>query len=228
MIHVQTTTERTLPEKILLAAYALEEGGQSPFTAEALTVRVWERFPRTFGLRGFHDRHPDSNKVLTSLMGEKGLAKRGWLAKVGQKLYELTHKGRQVVRQLLQAPEGGNLPDEPIRLDPADDRLLQQLLDGPAVDKYRHDRREDWTFADACRFWGLTEAHHGPAVDHQVEMTQARIADCARRIGLGEAVLSNGRCVTADDTTLLDEVHESLHDRFTRHLALLRHRRMQR
>ena len=34
-------------------------------------------------------------------MGEKGLARRGWLVKMGQKLYALTRDGRQVVRRLL-------------------------------------------------------------------------------------------------------------------------------
>src|SRR6202451_278429 len=89
----------TVPEKILLAAFELEEQGQSPFSAEALVVAAWQKFPRTFGLKGYSDQYPDSNKILTSIMGEKGLARRGWLAKMGQKLYSLTRDGRQVVRR---------------------------------------------------------------------------------------------------------------------------------
>src|SRR6516164_2489687 len=80
-----TISDCTLPEKILLAASTLEERGTVPFTAEALIVAVWERYPQSFGLKGFEERHPDSNKVLSALMGEKGLAKRGWLHKAGQK-----------------------------------------------------------------------------------------------------------------------------------------------
>ena len=89
--------ECTVPEKILLAAHQLEKQGQSPFSAEALIVASWQRFPRTFGLKGYADQYPDSNKVLSSIMGERGLARRGWLAKMGQKLYALTKEGRQVV-----------------------------------------------------------------------------------------------------------------------------------
>ena len=33
----------TVPEKILLAAEQLEQQGQTPFTAEMLTVAVWKR-----------------------------------------------------------------------------------------------------------------------------------------------------------------------------------------
>src|SRR5262249_11209814 len=93
--------ECTVPEKILLAADNLEKQGQSPFSAEALIVASWQKFPRTFGLKGYADQHPDSNKILSSIMGEKGLARRGWLVKMGQKMYALTREGRGVVRRVL-------------------------------------------------------------------------------------------------------------------------------
>src|SRR5580692_4285000 len=102
---VDTVVECTVPEKILIAASELEQHGQSPFSAEALIVASWQKFPRTFGLKGYADQYPDSNKVLTSIMGEKGLAKRGWLVKMGQKLYALTRDGRQVVRRLMHEDE---------------------------------------------------------------------------------------------------------------------------
>src|SRR4029078_2310745 len=87
---ITNVEEFTVPEKILMAADHLEKQGQSPFSAEALIVASWQQFPKTFGLRGYTDLYPDSNKVLSSIMGEKGLARRGWLSKMGQKLYALT------------------------------------------------------------------------------------------------------------------------------------------
>src|SRR5436305_11822319 len=106
--------EFTVPEKILLAADTLDKQGQSPFSAEALIVASWQKFPKTFGLKGFAEQYPDSNKILSSIMGEKGLARRGWLVKMGQKLYALTKEGRQVVRRVLlqeeeQAPAGATI-----------------------------------------------------------------------------------------------------------------------
>src|SRR5947207_316944 len=97
--------ECTVPEKILLAAHHLEEQGQSPFSAEALIVASWQKFPKSFGLKGYTDQYPDSNKVLSSIMGERGLARRGWLAKMGQKLYSLTREGRHVVVRLQKGGE---------------------------------------------------------------------------------------------------------------------------
>lgn len=92
---IEVIAEYTVPEKILLAASVLETRGETPFTAEALIVCSWKGYPVTFGLKGFADQHPDSNKILASIMGEKGLAKKGWLQKVGQKLYILTEDGRK-------------------------------------------------------------------------------------------------------------------------------------
>src|SRR5207245_1609489 len=98
---VHTVAECTVPEKILLAASQLGKDGQTTFTAEALIVTSWQKFPKTFGLKGYDELYPDSNKILSSIMGEKELARRGWLVKMGQKLYALTREGRQVVRRLL-------------------------------------------------------------------------------------------------------------------------------
>src|SRR5207237_3082659 len=97
----------TVTEKILLASFQLEQEGQSPFSAEALIVACWQKFPRTFGLKGYTDLYPDSNKVLSSIMGERGLTRRGWLVKMGQKLYALTREGRHVTARLAQ---GGEAP----------------------------------------------------------------------------------------------------------------------
>src|SRR5467141_1793873 len=102
---VNVVAECNVPEKIILAASQLEDEGQSPFSAEALIVGAWQKFPKTFGLKGYADQYPDSNKILTSIMGEKGLARRGWLAKMGQKLYTLTREGRNVVRRVMQQEE---------------------------------------------------------------------------------------------------------------------------
>src|SRR6516162_10126661 len=148
--------ECTVPEKILLAAHQLEEEGQSPFSAEALIVYCWQKFPRTFGLKGYADLYPDSNKVLSSIMGVKGLANRGWLVKMGQKLYSLTRDGREIVRHIL---EGGEPPagKGPVRLTRDQEKFLHNMFDSQAVEKYIEGRRPELNFGDACRFWDINE-----------------------------------------------------------------------
>src|SRR5260370_39289790 len=155
---VNVVAECTLPEKILLAAHQLEESGQSPFSAEALIVGVWQKYPNTFGLKGYAEQYPDSNKVLSSIMGEKGLAKRGWLVKMGQKLYTLSRDGRQVVRRLMQGDEEEpKVSSGPVHISRDQDKLLNALFGTTALEKFQEGRKQEWTFADACRFWNSTE-----------------------------------------------------------------------
>ena len=139
---MNVVAECTLPEKILLAAHQLDEAGQSPFSAEALIVTAWQKYPVTFGLKGYAELYPDSNKVLASIMGEKGLAKRGWLIKVGQKMYTLSREGKQVVRRLLQGDEAPPTPKSSsssssssggIHIPKDQDKLLNTLFGATAA-----------------------------------------------------------------------------------------------
>jgi len=213
----------TVPEKILLAAYQLEKDGQSPFSAEALIVASWEKFPKTFGLKGYGDLHPDSNKVLSSIMGEKGLARRGWLIKMGQKLYALTKEGKTAIGRLQLG--GEPLPvDLPPKLTREQDRLILSLFAASAVEKFEENRKPELTFADACRFWGVTENMRGEALDLRLNRFAVQLLDLDRLVGTGSVELSNGRLITADDLGVLSEVNHYLQERFGRHLTLLRSR----
>jgi hypothetical protein len=221
---VNTVTECTVPEKILLAAFQLEQQGQSPFSAEALIVASWQKFPRTFGLKGYMDQHPDSNKVLSCIMGERGLARRGWLAKMGQKLYTLTREGRQVVQRLQAGGEQPATSSAPVKMQRDQEKYLLGLFSSTAVQKFEEGLKDELTFADACRFWGITENLHGEALTARLDRLRAVLAETERTLGAGSAELSNGRSISRDDISLLTAVHEYLEDRFARHLTLLRNR----
>jgi hypothetical protein len=222
---VNTVADRTVSEKILLAAHQLEEDGQSPFSAEALIVAAWQKFPRTFGLKGYADLYPDSNKVLSSIMGVKGLARRGWLTKMGQKLYSLTASGRQVIRRLAE----GEVPvaavkDEPRKLTRDQEKFLLGLFATSALEKFDEGRKGELTFADACRYWGITENTHGETLTSRLSRQRIQLADLERVLNRGDSELSNGRSVSAQDVSHLTDVHQYLEERFARHLNLLRNR----
>src|SRR6516225_2503817 len=139
-----------------MAAYQLEQEGQSPFSAESLIVASWQKFPRTFGLKGYAELYPDSNKVLSSIMGEKGLARRGWLVKMGQKLYSLTSGGRHAVQRLLEGGEPVSLKG-PSKLTREQEKFLASLFESTALEKFDEGRKPEITFGDACRYWGISE-----------------------------------------------------------------------
>jgi hypothetical protein len=214
----------TVPEKILVAADQLETQGNTPFTAEALIVAVWEKFPKTFGLKGFAELHPDSNKVLSSLMGEKGLARRGWLVKTGMKMYALTREGRRVIRRVTL--QEGDEPESPKlqRLSRDLERFVISLLDSSAYQKFEENRKAELTFADACRFWGITENMKGDQLDEKISLAQRHLVELDRFFAETDAELSSGRVLTAGDIRVLTNIHRHMEDRFERHLNLLRSR----
>jgi hypothetical protein len=214
----------TVPEKILLAAENLEKQGQSPFTAEMLIVASWQRFPSTFGLKGFAEKHPDSNKILSSIMGEKGLARRGWLVKMGQKLYALTRDGRNVIRRMMDQEEEAPAAGTVHRMNREHERFLKVLFDSSAVQKFEGNRKQDLTFADACRFWSVTENMKGDHLEDRLEEMDKTLAEMDRILADADSETSGGRVVTAGDIRVMTNIHRYMQDRFERHLNLLRKR----
>lgn len=219
-----------MPEKILLSAHDLEKAGESPFSAESLIVASWKRYPNTFGLKGFAEHYPDSNKILASIMGEKGLAKKGWLLKVGQKMYVLTADGKKAV-QRLQAGEGP--PPPPPRPTPTPafkgmplelDSLLVRLLDSEALYKHLEDRKQDITFGDALQFWGLGEKAKSDEIDQQMGTGRRQMEESKKKLEKGSLTLSNGRSISQEDVAMLGHLHSYLQERFSRHLNLMRQR----
>jgi hypothetical protein len=95
--------ELTTLKKVLIAAATLD-GDKLTFSAEDVIVRAWKVFPESFGLNGYRDAHPDSNRVLAKLMGSVGLCGRGWLEQTNTKTYRLTPAGRKVARSLGWSP----------------------------------------------------------------------------------------------------------------------------
>jgi hypothetical protein len=219
-----TAASCTVSEMILLAAAELEEKGQSPFSAEALVVAAWQKFPDTFGLKGFAEQYPDSNKVLASIMGQKGLARRAWLAKMGQKRYALTREGRQAARHLRDDSEEAPAPPQVITLARDQDKFLRGLFASTAWQKFHEGRKTELSFADASRFWDLTESLQGAALDARLERFANSLTALKRLIGRGSATLSNGHSVGADDVVRLGQLHTFLEGRFTSLLTLLRNR----
>jgi len=214
----------TVPEKILLAADQLDKTGQSPFSAEALTVAAWQKFPKTFGLKGYTELHPDNNKVLAAIMGEKGLARRGWLVKMGQKLYALTREGRFVVRKVSLDEDEPLSNGSASRLSREQEKFVTGLLDSSAVQKFEENRKADLTFADACRFWGVTENMRGEALDSRLQQLEHQLSDLDRLLVENDAEMSSGRALSAGDIRVLTNIHRYMEDRFDRHLNLLRSR----
>jgi hypothetical protein len=212
----------TASEKILVAAEQLDKHGRAPFTAETLIVAAWKQFPETFGLRGYIDQYPDSNKVLSSIMGEKGLARRGWLIKLGAKEYGVTREGKRVLARLLNQEEPE--PSRTVRLPRERERSLLSLLESTALRKMEEGRKQELTSADAWRFWDISQNLRGDAVDEHLRKVEAFLHELERDLSQADIELGSNRVITAGDLRVLLNLHRYMQDRFAQHLNLLRSR----
>jgi hypothetical protein len=227
----------TVHEKLLLAAAGLEDEGKKTFTAEDLVVAAWKLDPETFGLVGHLDEkgrpaYPNSNRVFVEIMGSKPIRKQGLLAKSGTKTFRLTESGRQRVQQLRAATSGSSdrpAADAKVSFDRETSRKLQRLLSTRAVDKLRTGRRDEITFTDASSFWGITARSSAMAF-------QARLGEVEGVLRAAEEAADKrpirfehgGKAYTSDDIADLQDLHASMLEQFSDHLAVIRRRRDER
>lgn len=133
----------TVPQKLLLAALKAREATPT-FTAEDLVVQAWTLYPDTFGLAGYSKLYPDSNRILTNIMGGKGMRSEGWLRKVGEKQYRLTSQGisdgEGLLTRVATQADDQSAPKDALRaeLDRQTARALERLLTAQAAQKALH------------------------------------------------------------------------------------------
>lgn len=221
------TREISLDEKVLLAAYDLEEQGKTPFSAEDLVIAAWRRFPDAFGLEGYGNEYPDSNRVFTKIMGDKGLKGRGWLLKVGEKIYQLSDAGKLHASSL---SEGRSTSPSRSVLNRKQKEFLQKLMQTKAVLKVRNNLHQEIIFLDACSFWDISARTVSSTLIARlmsVESLLEFVGETIRQKG-NIAFVHGDLPVTSEDVTLLMRTHHYLFERFRRELDLIKARKDER
>ncbi len=176
----------TAPQKILLAARALSDAGPEPFTIEQLVVAAWKLDKKAFGLKGFADKHPNSNVVYSSIMGQRGLVFRGYLDQCqGSKVYTLSDKGRV---EAGRADSGVRAVLPVVQLSREDEENLTRLLRSKAYLRIAAGQGGTVNFTDALAFWF---GQVPDEVDGLVETARGSVARGVRRLRSGQEVRSN-------------------------------------
>ena len=217
----------TVPEKLLLAA--LEARRESAtFTAEDLVVTAWQLYPDTFGLSGYADKYPDSNRVLTNIMGTKGMRGKGWLRKVGEKQYRLSSAGLTEGAVLLEkdGSEGAQEASNYLRAELNRNmvRALDRLVSAPAARKVLADTGEQLTFRDACGFWDITARSNANTLRAKLAEATALLKQAVKLLGRKRESaglrLPSGK-ITSEGLRRLSDLHEEMQETFRAELEVI-------
>jgi hypothetical protein len=199
-----------------------------------LIVEAWRLYPDTFGLSGYSEKYPDSNRVLTNIMGTKGMRGEGWLRKVGEKQYRLTSAGLSDGEALIQRgspelPAGEEAQMNYLRaeLDRQTAAALDRLITTGAAQKAFNGRPETVSFHDACRFWDITTRTNANTLNTRLADATV-LPDRATEIlsGKGDTdglKLANGRLIKKEINALYD-LHVEMQRRFKSELDIIRRR----
>ena len=222
-------TTLRISEKLLLAAYRLEENGKRPFSAEDLTVAAWENFPDAFGLAGYRGRdgkllYPDSERVTKKIISTTPIRKQGLLKKVGRRVYQLTEGGRDQARLLLRR---GQIKSrvEKIALSRETVSALKKLFSSKVMDKFKNNLITEITFSDACSFWGISPRSSAVELEGEIANFE-KIVQTAKEAAKNKKVTfeHSGDAFGESDLDVLLQVHRELLRKFQNELSVIQQR----
>lgn len=217
----------SITEKLLLAAYKLEKSGRRPFSAEDLVVSAWQKFPDAFGLAGYRNdagslAYPDSNRVFAEIMGSKPIRKRGFLKKVGTKMYQLTEVGSEHARNFLMN-RGPQIQKAGLPRDIEEE--LKRLFTSKPVEKFKNNRFEDITFYDTCSFWGISPRSSAIELEGRIANLEKVIELARRAVNEKMATFEHGSQAFGDsELDLLLRLHKELLRRFDEEIKVIQRR----
>lgn len=147
------TDNHTIPEKLLLAADAVAKL-QSPWPLAQLVVTAWKKWPQTFGLEGYEEQYPHSNKVISAMSGERGMVKRGCFTKIAANTFTIAQVGLQAIKLINEGSPTLKKPNAYSELqDGLKSNLLRKLKNTSAYGIELAQGRGGLEFDDALRFF---------------------------------------------------------------------------
>jgi len=210
----------TLAEKVLLAAFKCADGlTDKSFTAEALSVQAWKMDRNAFGLRGFENEYPDSNKLFKSIDSKGGLVAKALITKVGDRTFKVTAAGLAQAAALQPAEEDFRKPDRGLAAE------VNKIISHPVFREWVTDQAKPAKFYGAGHFWGIAPGTPPRVIRDRlkhIEVTLRTAIDYLNRSGT-DVLCGDRDQVIADrrDIQRCIEFHDALKERFARELSLL-------
>jgi len=213
----------TQTEELLLAASRMLEVSSESFFGEQLVVAAWQEFPDTFGLHGYTDKYPDSNRVYSQIMSaKKGLRLKGWLLALGDKRYRLTELGIQHAAQIEGTDTARSRHINAISKEHSD-RFLNKMLESKA--RLKFSQGEELWFEDACRFWGFSPNTYDEVLFTRLAETDSVLGQYLKGLADGPMKVGN-LTISHDQVYVLKDLHQLMLSKFDKELSYIRNRKM--
>ena len=217
----------SLGDKVLLAALECSHGNvNQSFTAEALLVTAWTADKRAFGLRGFEESHPDSNKLYTKIDGKDGLVAKGLLQAEGERTLRITDSGLgralTISRDVLMESVDKELE---VKVERALHESMASMLNSHEFQAWLINKSKPSRFREAGNFWGIAPGTPPRTVRERVTRIDQTLATARQRLeelGVEHVIEQRGRALfDRGDVERLMDFQSVLKSRFQKDLKIL-------
>ena len=209
---------------ILTAASKLPD----EFTESDLIIASWKCDKDMFGLEGYENEYPAENKILSKLMGIKGLVQKGFLKRIDRKKYKLTNSGKLFVSgpatalgatALGATALSATVPNATAKV-PLDNFIIR-VIESDVYNKFEGSRKDDITFTDYLTVAGVPKNGQGDCqiVLDKLRLVESKLSELTRLDK--EVILSNGRSYSGSDSRVIINLFDWLATRFQKHLLLI-------
>jgi len=214
-----------LKRQLLLAAVQCCGGDTSKtFTFEELLVAAWQLDNQSWGLRGFEDEHPDSERIHRELdsrgKNSKGLVELGWLDKVRPRVYRMTLKG---LAEKGRAKPEHKIVREKIRRQSEDE--IRRILEHPTFYQWLSDPSKPKKFRDAGAFWNVAPGTPPDTIKKRIQAVDDVLSTALHLLAdAGVEGLASGRgrlLFDRTDVERCEEFQRTLKSRFAADLRVL-------
>ncbi len=214
-----------LKDQVLLAAVQLTDADcNRDFTMEDLAVCAWKNDKGAWGLRGYEEEYPDSDKMQKEIGSrggdQKGIVDRGLFKRVGRRVYRLTAAGLAAAAALK--------PSDQVSQEKADRELemaVRRIIEHPVFKDWLGDPQRPKYFREGGYFWGIAPGTPPRTIRERVGSVDRTLKAAMALLdarGASEIVAQRGRVLfDRDDIKRCQEFQATLKQRFAKDLKVL-------
>lgn len=215
------SNELTLNDRILLSALEISSGDLNKlFTVEELLVKTWESNKQAFGLRGYEESHPDSNKIFTKIDGKDGLVAKGLFTAKGERILSFNELGLSQALRL--NPDNNKLR---YKLDRELQIVVNKIIQNSEFRNWLKDPSKPKHFRGAAYFWDIAPGTPSKTAIQRVNQIEKLLLETLKILDerkTNEIIEQHGKVLfERKDLERGLEFHNTLKKRFSKELETI-------